>query len=49
MRHLTRVDVGKGETHVWFSGGEGHGKNLGALGVNGEPSEVREGEASKFG
>jgi hypothetical protein len=46
---ITRIDVGRGETHVYFSGGEGHGRNLGALGVSGEPSEVREDEASKLG
>ena len=44
---VTRIDVGKGETHVYFSGGEGHGKNLGALGASGEPSEVREDAAAK--
>jgi uncharacterized protein GlcG (DUF336 family) len=46
---ITRVDVANGETTVWFSGGESHGKNLGALGVSGEPSEVREDEVKKFG
>lgn len=46
---ITRIDVGKGETHVYFSGGEGHGKNLGALGVSGEPGEVGEDEARKHG
>jgi len=46
---LTRIDVQKGETHVYFSGGEGHGKNLGALGASGEPKEVGEDEARKHG
>ena len=46
---ITRIDVGKGETHVWFSGGEGHGKNLQALGVSGDPSEVGEDEVKKHG
>lgn len=46
---VTRIDTAKGETHVYFSGGEGHGKNLGALGVSGEPAEVREDEAGKMG
>ena len=46
---ITRIDVGKGETHVYFSGGEGHGKNLVALGVSGEPGEVGEDEARKHG
>lgn len=44
---VTRIDTGKGETHVWFSGGEGHGKNLGALGVSGEPGEVSEDDVKK--
>ena len=44
---LTRIDVGKGETHVWFSGGEGHGKNLQALGVSGDPKEVGEDDVKK--
>lgn len=46
---VTRIDVGKGETHVWFSGGEGHGKNLQALGVSGEPGEVGEDDVKKHG
>ena len=41
---ITRIDVGKGETHVYFTGGEGHGKNLGA-----EPKEVSEDEVKKVG
>jgi hypothetical protein len=45
---ITRIDVGKGETHVWFSGGEGHGKNLQGLGASGEPGEVGEDDARKF-
>lgn len=44
---ITRIDVGKDGTNVYFSGGEGHGKNLGALGVSGEPTEVREDAAAK--
>jgi hypothetical protein len=46
---ITRIDTGKGETHVYFSGGEGHGKNLQALGVSGEPGEVSEDEVKKHG
>jgi hypothetical protein len=46
---VTRIESGKGETHVYFSGGEGHGKNLGALGASGEPSEVSEDEVRKHG
>lgn len=42
---VTRIGTGKGgETHVYFSGGEGHGKNLGA-----EASEVSEDEVKKTG
>jgi hypothetical protein len=41
---VTRIDVGKDGTNVYFSGGEGHGKNLGA-----EPKEVGEDEVSKIG
>jgi uncharacterized protein GlcG (DUF336 family) len=44
---ITRIDVGKDGTHVYFSGGEGHEKNLGALGVSGAPSEVSEDAARK--
>lgn len=44
---VTRIDAGKAETHVYFSGGEGHEKNLGALGVSGAPSEVSEDAARK--
>ena len=46
---VTRIDVGKDGTNVYFSGGEGHGKNLGALGTSGEPGEVSEAEARKHG
>lgn len=46
---ITRIDVGKGETHVYFSGGEEHGKNLKALGVSGEPGEVSEDDVKKVG
>jgi hypothetical protein len=46
---VTRIDVGKGETHVYFTGGEGHGRNLGALGASGEPKEVSEDEVRKIG
>lgn len=41
---VTRIDVQGGETHVWFSGGEDHGKHLGA-----EPKEVGEDEVKKIG
>lgn len=41
---VTRIDVRDGETHVYFTGGEGHGKNLGA-----EPREVSEDEVKKIG
>jgi len=46
---VTRIDVGKGETHVYFTGGEGHGRNLGALGASGEPTEVSEDAVRKIG
>jgi hypothetical protein len=46
---ITRVHSEKGETHVYFTGGEGHGKNLGALGVSGEPREISEDEVHKIG
>ena len=46
---VTRIESGKGETHVYFSGGEGHGKHLGALGAYGEPAEVGEDEVRKIG
>ncbi|HYR06864.1 MAG TPA: hypothetical protein VEQ60_03770 [Longimicrobium sp.] len=45
---ISRVHSEKGETHVYFSGGEGHGKNLQALGASGEPSEIKEDEIHKF-
>lgn len=41
--------VGKDGTQVYFSGGKGHGKNPGALGVSGEPGEASESEARKHG
>ena len=41
---VTRIDVGKDGTNVYFSGGEDHGKNLGA-----EPKEVSEDEVKKIG
>jgi hypothetical protein len=46
---ITRIDVGKDGTSVYFTGGEGHGKNLQALGVSGEPGEVSEDEVKKHG
>ena len=45
---IDRVHSEGGETHVYFSGGEGHGKNLAPLGA-GEPREVSEDEVQKFG
>ena len=45
---VTRVHVEKGETHVYFAGGEGQGKHLReALGA--EASEVGEDEVKKIG
>lgn len=45
---VTRIEETKGETHVYFAGGEEHGKHLRDLGA-GQPSEVREDEAGKIG
>lgn len=45
---VTRVHSEKGETHVYFAGGEGHEKNLRALGA-GAPSEVSEDAVRKIG
>jgi hypothetical protein len=46
---VTRIHSEKGETHVYFTGGEGHAKNLKALGVSGEPTEVSEDAVRKIG
>lgn len=46
---IERIHSENGETHVYFSGGEGHGKNLQALGASGEPAEVREDEIHRIG
>jgi hypothetical protein len=45
---VTRIDVASGETHVYFSGGEGHERNLGAAGGS-APAEVGEDAAHKIG
>lgn len=46
---LTRIDVIKGETHVYYAseGVEGHGKHLRDLGA-GDPSEVSESDVTKL-
>ncbi|WP_420127667.1 hypothetical protein [Longimicrobium sp.] len=46
---VTRVHSEKGETHVYFTGGEGHEKNLRALGVSSAPAEVSEDAVRKIG
>jgi hypothetical protein len=40
---VTRIDVQNGESHVYFTGGEDHGKHLGA-----EPREVGEDEVKNL-
>ena len=46
---VTRVHVEKGETHVYFAGGEGKGEHLRKQLGGDAPKEVREEEISRIG